>query len=120
MKIASNPIDQIFGGTVKPPISTMPSDPREALGKLISMGIMLFITVAVLFCLIYLLMGAYDWIVSSGEKERLTKAQNKIVNALIGLIIVFAVLAIFSTITGKILGIFDITANGWKFILPTL
>lgn len=118
--IAVNPTDPIFGGTINPPITTIPSDPQQALGKLLGLGINLFILVCALFLLIYMLWGAYDWIASSGEKEKLAKAQQKITNAALGMIVVIVVLTVFSVITGQILGIFEITPNGWKFSIPHL
>lgn len=47
-----------------------------------------------LIALLFLLLGALSWIASGGNKESVSKAQEKIQAALIGLILVFAVLAI--------------------------
>lgn len=50
--------------------------------------------VAGLMALLYLLLGGISWITSGGNKESVEKARNKIEAAIIGLVVVFAVLAI--------------------------
>ena len=106
-------------GTVKAPVSGIASDPNVAFGDAIGFGVKVFILVAALSMLIYLMLGAFDWITSSGEKEKITKAQNKITNAVVGLIIVFVAITAFGLITGDILGIVTQTSTGWKFNIPT-
>ncbi len=117
---SNDAVNRIFGGTVQPVITSLPADPREALGRVIGIGINLFILVVIFFLLIYMLWGAFDWITSSGEKEKIAKAQNKIVNALLGMFIAFGVLSLFGIITGNILGLFIQTPTGWIFNIPTL
>lgn len=53
-----------------------------------------FFVVAGLAALLYLLLGAFAWVTSGGEKENINKAREKIQAAVIGLILIFAVLAI--------------------------
>lgn len=53
-----------------------------------------FFIVAGLIAILYLLLGALGWITSGGNKESVDKAREKIQNALIGVILIFAVLAI--------------------------
>jgi magnesium-transporting ATPase (P-type) len=114
-----NPANQIIGGTIKPPIDTLPDDPQAALAKIIGTGIQIFIFVAGIFLLIYLLWGAFDWIVSSGEKERITKAQNKITNAILGMLLIVVLIVIYGVITQDILGIITKTPTGWQLNIPT-
>lgn len=120
---ATDPIKDLFGG-ISPPaaMNVGGSDPAQGLGNFIGFGIRMFIVIAALFMVIYLLWGAFDWINSSGEKERLTKAQNKITNALIGIILIFVVLTVFNLLAGNILGIIvpNPDGNGFKIKLPTL
>jgi len=114
---ANNPF-----GKITPPesIGILGSDPAIALGKLFEVGVRIFIIIAGISLMIYLLWGAYDWINSGGEKEKIAKAQEKITNAFIGMILIFAMLAIWAVVTGNILGIIKITPNGLEFTLPTL
>ena len=94
-------------GTIKPPVEndlyTNP-DINVGLGKFISTGIQIFIFVAALAALLYMMLGAFDWVTSSGEKEKLLKAQNKIQSAAIGLVLVVVVLVIFEVIMVSVLG----------------
>lgn len=120
--LADQAIDDLFGGISPPPAMNVGgNDPVQGLGKFIGFGIQMFILVAGLFMLLYLLWGAFDWISSSGEKEKITKAQNKITNALIGIVLVFVVLVVFNLLAGNILGIIvPIEGGGFQIKLPTL
>ncbi len=53
-----------------------------------------FFILAGLIALIYLLLGALAWITSGGNKESVDKAREKIQAAVVGMILIFAVLAI--------------------------
>jgi len=57
-----------------------------------------------LLTLFFLIMGAIEWITSGGDSGKIEKARGKIMNAVIGLIVLAASLAIF-TLVQKILGI---------------
>lgn len=66
--------------------------------EVLSFGIRLFFIVAGLIALFYLLLGALAWITSGGNKESVDKAREKITAALIGLIVIFVVLAIVAVL----------------------
>lgn len=51
-----------------------------------------------LAALIFLLLGALSWVTSSGDKENVKKAQEKIQAAVVGLVVIIAVLAIIVTL----------------------
>jgi len=70
--------------------------------------------------LFQMIMGAVNWINSEGDKEKLTKAQKQITNALIGFVILFGVWVLFITLTTQIFPIFEQTPTGLKFNLPSL
>jgi len=53
-----------------------------------------FFIIAGLVALLYLLLGALAWITSGGNKENVDKAREKIQAALVGLILIFVVLAV--------------------------
>jgi len=110
-------------GTINSPVNDplYTGNVNESMGKLISTGIQLFFLVAGLATLLYLLWGAFDWISSNGEKEKLQKAQNKIMNAAIGLILVIVVLVVFNVLMGTVLGGkfgFSTGSGGLQFSLP--
>lgn len=123
MKLAATSVNtkDIFGTVNPPPGSDFAKSPN-ALGTLFSNAILVFIVIAELIALIYLLWGALDWITSGGDKEKLLKARKKIQNAIIGLLIIFAALVIFNVLVGIVLGgrIIQSTGNGFQFTLPTV
>ena len=53
-----------------------------------------FFILAGLIALVYLLLGALAWITSGGNKESVDKAREKIQAAIVGLILIFVVLAV--------------------------
>lgn len=110
-----NDIQNAFG-TVNNPISSVPSDAPAGLAAIIGFGVRGFIFIAMLALLLYLLWGAMDWITSGGEKEKISKAQNKIQNAVIGMLLVIGALSIFDVVTNNILHL----QTGWSFVLPQL
>lgn len=115
MLAQSGSVQQIFG-TIAPPISGLPTDPQQGIVKIVGFGIRVFLTVAALAMLVYLLWGAFDWIASGGEKEKIAKAQNKITNAVIGMLITVAMLVLYNLVTSDILKIFP----SWSIKLPQL
>ena len=121
-QIPTSDMHPLFGDGITPPgASAGFTDPATALGKLVGFGIQLFVFGASLILLFYLLYGAFDWISSGGEKEKINKAQTKITNAVIGYIAIFVMLAVFGVITGDILGIVKKgPGGGWLFVLPQL
>ncbi len=88
-------------GVISPPVSgdlyTNP-DVNVGLAKIISTGIQLFFFFAGVSALVYMLLGAFDWMSSGGEKEKLQKAQNKIQSAVIGLLLVVVVIVIIAAL----------------------
>ena len=67
-------------------------------GSLLKTVITLIIVVAALLTLFYLVMGAIAWITSGGDKGKVEEARNKITAAVIGLLILAAVWAIFNLV----------------------
>lgn len=110
-------------GTINPPVDdplyTNP-DVNVGLAGVISTGIQLFLFVAGLATLLYMMLGAFDWITSNGEKEKLAKAQQKIQSAAIGLVLLVVVLVVFNVLMGTILGGKFGIQDGLKFSLPTI
>lgn len=122
MKLAQD-IKDVFGQISPPPGSPGGSgDPISGLSKFLSVGLQIFLIIAAIMTLVYMLWGAMDWITSSGEKEKLSKAQNKITNAVIGMIVIIFAFTIFTLITGTILGnkIIDTSGGGWRLVIPTI
>lgn len=85
----------------------------KSLSNAISSFITIALTVAVILVLVMLIVGAYEWITSGGDKEAVAKARNRILNALIGLVILAVAFAL-ARLGGQITGL-----NITNLIIPT-
>ncbi len=84
-------------------------------GRLFSGAVSFLLLIAFILAFFYLILGGISWLTSGGDKANVETARNKIIAAIIGLIIVAATWAIFQLIGGAI-G-FNILGG---FELPTL
>ena len=62
----------------------------------------------------FIILGAYQWMSSGGDKTNLQAARDKVINALIALIILLSVFAILNLV-GQVFGI-----NLTSFSIPTI
>jgi len=69
-----------------------------SLADIVAFVIKFLFIMAGLAALIFLLLGALSWVTSSGDKENVKKAQEKIQAAVVGLVVIVAVLAIIVTL----------------------
>ena len=86
---------------------TQPQGVLTNLSIIIGAGISLILIVAGLIAFVYMLLGGIQWITSGGDKANVEKARNQIVQALIGLIVVFAacgIIRLVESMTGICLG----------------
>ncbi len=75
----------------------------NAIGKAVSLIVGLITITAGIYFMIQFLIGGFEWLSASGDKAKLTKAQDRLVHAIIGLIVVvaaFGIATIFQTILG--------------------
>ena len=63
------------------------------------------LVIAALLTLFYLIWGGIDWLTAEGDAEKLTAARKKLINAVVGLILLTAVWAIWQAIANNFLGI---------------
>lgn len=73
-------------------------------GEILTFIIKTFFVVAGIFALIFLLLGAFAWITSGGDKDKVEKARDKIQNALVGVILIVIVVAIIATLEQVVFG----------------
>ena len=64
------------------------------LGDLIGNILRLMFFIAGLYALVLLLLGGFEWVSSGGEEKKLGSARGKILNAIIGLVVMVAVLTL--------------------------
>lgn len=92
-----------------------PAQGGSILGKFFSSLVGLLLVLAAIWAFANLLLGAFSWISSGGDKGKVEAAQQRITQAIIGLFLVFASWAIFVVLL-RFLGISGV--EGLK--LPTL
>lgn len=85
------------------------------LAELIANALKITFSLSGLVLLGMLILGAYDWMTSSGNQEVFTRAQRKITNALIGFVIYMSVFAIIN----YLLPALGIDLNILKITWPT-
>lgn len=102
-----NPIENIFG-KITPPDALKPllqQDPTGAgaLSNFLSRLVALIYVLAAIVLIFMLIWGAWDWMISEGNKEKVESARNKIINAFIGILlfaVAFAVIRVLGQFTG--------------------
>jgi hypothetical protein len=82
-------------------------------GKLIGSVVGIALTLATIAAFLFLIWGGIQWITSGGDKAGVETAQHRIQAALLGLLIVFSIWALF-TVVGNFLGI-----NPFNLTLPS-
>ncbi|MBI2335022.1 hypothetical protein HYU96_04460 [Candidatus Daviesbacteria bacterium] len=95
-------------GTIKPPDALknfIGQDETGATGisRFLSNLVALFYILAAIVLIFMILWGAWDWITSEGEKEKLEAARKKIINAIVGIIlfaVAFAIIQVLGQFTG--------------------
>ncbi|KKQ24476.1 MAG: hypothetical protein US40_C0003G0015 [Candidatus Roizmanbacteria bacterium GW2011_GWC2_37_13] len=88
----SQPLPNITSAAVNLGFTIPPFD------QVLTFIVRMFFVVAGLIAMIYLLLGALSWITSGGNKENVDKAREKIQAALVGVILIFVVLAIVGVV----------------------
>lgn len=86
-------------------------------GKVIAWVFAVFFVVIAMFALYHALMGAFNWVSANGEEKKLATARQTIVNAMMGLAMSVALLALWFVLTGPILKIFS---DSGMVTLPTI
>ena len=90
--------------TLNPTQAAVRVDPKALKFEIPSFGVMLtflvrfFFVLAGLAALIMLLWGALGWVTSGGEKEGVEKARDKMVAAIVGVVLIIVALAIIWTL----------------------
>lgn len=95
-------------GQIQPPDALkgfLAKDPTGAgaISQFLSNFVVLIFSVAGVVLILMIVWGAFDWIISEGDKEKVASARNKIINAIIGIILfalAFAIIQVLGTFTG--------------------
>lgn len=130
---AAPTVEDVFGKISPPPaIKTLVgSDPTGAatgasgISQFVSNLITLIYSVAAIALIFMLLWGAFSWLISEGDKEKIAAAQKRIISAIIGIAlfaVAFAVITVLGQFTGftffKGQGVKTSNEPGIKFVCP--
>ncbi len=105
--LADHNIEHTFG-KIQPPDALKGLIAKDSTGAgglsiILSNLITLFYSVAAIVLIFMILLGAFEWMTSGGDKEKLDSARKKILNAIIGIMlfaVTFAVIQVLGTFTG--------------------
>lgn len=112
-------LKKLFGGGVSgAPLGG--GDVTSTFSNLFVFSVNMILVVAAIFALVYLLWGAFDYVISSGEEALITKARKKMMSAVIGIFLIIAALTLWIVITRGVLGIVGGSGGGFEIKLPTL
>lgn len=129
-QLTTSGIGNIFGKITAPDaiskLAGKDTTGASGISKFLSNLVQLIYTFAAIALLFMLIWGAFDWIVSEGDKEKLQAAQRKILNAIIGIVlfaVAFAIISILGTFTGfrffQGQGVKTLDPrSGYKFLCP--
>lgn len=67
------------------------ADFANKIGNILS----IVMTLALLFLLFYLIWGGFEWLTSGGDSSKLEKARNRMLHAIVGILILSGTLALF-------------------------
>lgn len=85
-------------GTVPSDLSVSLGWDIPSIGEILTFVIRFFFVMAGLLALFFLLLGALGWVTSGGSKEGVEKAREKIVAAVVGVVLIVVVLSIIWTL----------------------
>ncbi len=102
MKLAAT-IEQQFGTVNPPPPVAAIGSGGAGLSRFLSNIVLLIYTVSIVVFVFMIVIGAFQWITSGGDKDKLANAKKRITHAIIGVVILGLAFVIITAI-GKITG----------------
>lgn len=95
-------------GTVRPPNEILPlirqgGEGAGGISLVLSNLVSLIYIIAAVVFVFMIIWGAFEWLTSGGDKEKVAAARNRLINAFIGIVlfaIAFAILKVVGTFTG--------------------
>ena len=82
----------------------IPTGGNASFNVILQSFITLFFVLGLLMSLVYLIWGGFNWIMSQGDKTKVQAARNRVIYAIIGLIVMFLAYVIINLI-GSIFGV---------------
>ena len=94
LDFAQQAVDQEVPGTA----NLDPANHASGFGALIGSILSFSMLIAAILVLLYLIWGAFEWITSQGDKSKLESARQKITGAILGIVVLATVLALFMVV----------------------
>ena len=96
-------IDDVFGKVVAPsPIQALGSG-SQGINNVLNKGVLLLFTVAAILAVFMVIISAFQWITSGGDKEAVGNARKRLTYAIIG-IVLLALTFLILNLLGQFLG----------------
>lgn len=86
--ILASPVFGSIDVGVRPPPNSTVIPPDTRIGQIVGFLVAFIVVVAFLAALLYIVIGALQWITSGGDKQKVADARNHIIAAIIGLIVI--------------------------------
>lgn len=119
--LADNDLQEVFGNVEPPGGPNNLTDPAGGLSTLLTVGIQVGLLIGGLLLLGYFFYGAFLWITSGGESEKVEKARNTMTSAAVGIVLLVVGLSLFLVIGGTVLNIIKFDDNGGFYLeLPSV
>lgn len=96
--LATPAFAQVLDAGVRPPEGSTVIDPGTRVGAIVGFLVAFIIVVAFLAALLFIVIGAFQWITSGGDKQKVADARNHIIAAVIGLIIIALTFVIMNVV----------------------
>lgn len=77
----------------------------NSLGDVVTKIVVPIFSIATIIVTLYFLWGAWDWLVSEGDKQKVADARNKITQAIVGFLILILVFFILPFVLFKLFGV---------------
>lgn len=77
---------------------------NNTISAIVTNAIAIIFTIAAVAFVFMIIWGAFEWIISAGDKEKVAKARNRLTNAIIGIVLLALAFVIINTI-GQIIGL---------------
>ncbi len=102
MNFIAQKIDTINLGNSQP-AGISAKDPTNTLSTVLTNAITIIFVLGAIAVVFFVIWGAFNWIISGGDKEKVASARKTITNALIGLALLalaFLIISVVGTIVG--------------------
>ncbi len=84
----ASPVFAAIDVGVRPPPGSTVIPPDTGIGQIVAFLVAFIVIIAFLAALLYIVIGALQWITSGGDKQKVADARNHIIAAIIGLIVI--------------------------------